>query len=109
KEYLLRGMAEHILILTPATLVGQWQEEMATKFDVLCATSYEALLRQDSSAFWAQPRVIASIATARRPEHQELLASQQYDLVIVDEAHHLKNRAKAHWQIVNTLQKRFLL
>jgi superfamily II DNA or RNA helicase len=109
KEYVLRGMAERILILTPATLVGQWQEEMATKFDVLCATSYDALLRQDPSAFWAQPRVIASIATARRPEHRELLALQQYDLVIVDEAHHLKNRATANWQLVNTLQKRFLL
>ena len=46
KEYLLRGMVERVLILTPATLVGQWQEEMATKFDVRCATSYDALLRQ---------------------------------------------------------------
>ena len=87
KEYLLRGMVERVLILTPATLVGQWQEEMATKFDVRCATSYDALLRQAPLAFWAQ-RVIASIATARRPEHRTLLAQQQYDLVIVDEAHH---------------------
>jgi superfamily II DNA or RNA helicase len=109
KEYLLRSMVERVLILTPATLVGQWQEEMATKFDVLCATSYDALLRQDPPAFWSQPRVIASIATARRPEHRTLLAQQQYDLVIVDEAHHLKNRATANWQLVDALQKRFLL
>ena len=38
-----------------------------------------------------------------------MLASQQYDLVIVDEAHHLKNRATVNWQLVNTLQKRFVL
>ena len=95
------------MILTPATLVGQWQEEMATKFDVRCATSYDALLRQAPLAFWAQPRVIASIATARRPEHRALLAQQQYDLVIVDEAHHLKNRATANWQLVDVLQKGF--
>ncbi|MBM3225450.1 MAG: DEAD/DEAH box helicase, partial [Candidatus Tectomicrobia bacterium] len=109
KEYLLRGMVERVLILTPATLVGQWQEEMASKFEVVCATSYDALLRQDPGAFWAQPRVIASIATARRPEHRVLLAQQHYDLVIVDEAHHLKNRVTANWQLVNALQKRFLL
>ena len=109
KEYLLRGMAERVLILTPATLVGQWQEEMLTKFDVEFATTYDSATRSDSLAFWSQPRVIASIATARRPEHQQFLAQQNYDLVIVDEAHHLKNRATANWKLVNALNKRFLL
>ena len=109
KEYLLRGMAEKILILTPATLVGQWQEEMATKFDVEFATTYDSSARNDSLTFWSQPRVIASIATARRPEHQAALAQQNYDLVIVDEAHHLKNRTTANWKLVNALNKRFLL
>ncbi len=109
KEYLLRGMAERVLILTPATLVGQWQEEMLTKFEVEFATTYDASARSDSLTFWSQPRVIASIATARRPEHQAALAQQNYDLVIVDEAHHLKNRATANWKLVNALNKRFLL
>jgi SNF2 family DNA or RNA helicase len=46
---------------------------------------------------------------ARRAEHQEFLVKQNYDLVIVDEAHHLKNRATANWKVVNALNKRFLL
>ena len=46
---------------------------------------------------------------ARRAEHQEILAKQNYDIVIVDEAHHLKNRATANWKMVNALNKRFLL
>jgi superfamily II DNA or RNA helicase len=109
KEYLLRSMVERVLILTPATLVGQWQEEMATKFDLAFASTYETLLRSDPQAFWAQPRVIASIATARRPEHRACVEQQHYDMIIVDEAQHLKNRATANWQLVNALQKRFLL
>src|SRR6266542_2739265 len=109
KEYLLRGMAERVLILTPASLVKQWQEEMSLKFGVSFATSHESLLRRDPDAFWAQPRVIASIATARRPDHLSRLASQPHDLVIVDEAHHVKNRATANWKLVDALQKRFLL
>jgi superfamily II DNA or RNA helicase len=109
KEYLLRGMAERVLVLTPATLVGQWREEMAAKFEVEFATSYDSLLRNDPEKFWAQPRVIASIAMARRAEHQEILVRQNYDLVIVDEAHHLKNRATANWKLVNAINKRFLL
>jgi superfamily II DNA or RNA helicase len=109
KEYLLRGMAERVLILTPATLVGQWQEEMATKFGVEFAVSYDASARNDPERFWGQPRVIASIATARRAENQPHLIRQHYDLVIVDEAHHLKNRQTANWKLVDALNNRFLL
>ncbi|MBO0800902.1 MAG: DEAD/DEAH box helicase, partial [Blastocatellia bacterium] len=109
KEYLLRGMAGRVLVLAPATLVGQWREEMAVKFEIEFATSYDSLLKSDPASFWSQPRVISSIAMARRAEHQEFLGKQNYDLVIVDEAHHMKNRATASWKLVNALNKRFLL
>jgi superfamily II DNA or RNA helicase len=109
KEYALRGMAERILILVPASLVGQWRDEMAAKFGIDCATSHDPLLRTDPEQFWAQPRVIASIAAARRKEHAELLAGLGYDVVVVDEAHHLRDQASASYRLVNSLQKRFLL
>ncbi len=109
KEYALRGMAERILILVPASLVGQWRDEMAVKFGIECATSHDALLRSHPERFWAQPRVIASIAAARRKEHAGLLATGHHDVVVVDEAHHLRDQASASWRLVNSLQKRFLL
>jgi len=109
KEYALRGMAERILILVPASLVGQWRDEMATKFGIDCATSHDPLLRNDPERFWAQPRVIASIATARRKEHAGLLAGLGCDVLVVDEAHHLRDQASASYRLVNSLQKRFLL
>ncbi len=109
KEYALRGMAERALILTPASLVGQWREELETKFALPFATTYDALLREDPAAFWAQKHVVASIATARRREHAEILAATPYDLVIVDEAHHLKDRTSQSWKLVDALNKRFLL
>ena len=103
KEYILRGMAERILILTPASLVGQWRDEMAAKFGIDCATSHDPLLRSDPAAFWAQPRVIASIAAARRKEQAEMLAGLNYDVVVVDEAHHLRDQSSASYQLVNRL------
>ncbi len=109
KEYILRGMAERVLILCPASLVGQWREEMAAKFGIDCATSHDPLLRADPDAFWAQPRVIASIAVARRKDQAELLANLDYDVVVVDEAHHLRDQASASYRLVNSLRKRFLL
>ena len=109
KEYILRGMAERILILTPASLVGQWRDEMAAKFGIECATSHDPLLRSDPARFWAQPRVIASIAVARRKDQAEMLANLDYDVVVVDEAHHLRDQSSASYRLVNRLQKRFLL
>jgi superfamily II DNA or RNA helicase len=109
KEYALRGMAACALVLTPASLVGQWREELETKFDLQFATTYDALLREDPRAFWDQPRIVASIATARRREHMEALVQRQLDIVIVDEAHHLRDRSSAGWKLVDALNKRFLL
>jgi superfamily II DNA or RNA helicase len=109
KEYILRGMVRRVLILTPASLVGQWREEMETKFGLDFITSHDSLIRRDVTGFWSRPRIIASISAARRDPHFELLSKQQFDLVIIDEAQHLKNRASKNYKVVDGLNKRFLL
>jgi superfamily II DNA or RNA helicase len=109
KEYLLRGMVERVLVLVPASLVGQWREELETKFDIPCATTHDPLLREDPDRFWAAPRIVASLALARRREHADRLLAQSFDLVIVDEAHHLRDRASQSYKLVDSLTKRFLL
>ena len=84
---------------------------MTTKFDIpdFVTSNDDAFRAQGSEAWTHFPRVIASLATARRPEHRQVITAELYDLVIVDEAHHLKNRASVSWKLVNELQKRFIL
>jgi SNF2 family DNA or RNA helicase len=111
KEYLLRQMVQRVLILTPPGLVEQWREELVTKFNITdFVTNHDEAFRSLGPDAWLRfPHVIASLATARRPEHRQVITSEIYDLVIVDEAHHLKNRASVSWKLVNELQKRFIL
>ena len=109
KEYALRGMAERVLVLSPASLVGQWREELETKFSLPFAATHDPLLRADPREFWGQKRIIASISTARRQEHAEHLLGSTFDLVIIDEAHHLRDRSSQSWKLVDALSKRFLL
>jgi quercetin dioxygenase-like cupin family protein len=45
----------------------------------------------------------------RQRAYRARLTAIEYDLVVVDEAHVLKNRGSAAWQFVNELKKRFLL
>jgi len=111
KEYLLRQMVQRVLIITPPGLVEQWREELVTKFAITdFVTSNDEAFRSLGLEAWTHfPHVIASLATARRPEHRQVITAEMYDLVIVDEAHHLKNRTSVSWKLVNELQKRFIL
>ena len=108
KEYLLRGMVKNILILTPAPLVTQWQEEMAQKFAIAFATTEDPLFSADPDRFWRRPFIIASIHTAKSSKHFSRVTSNFYDLVVADEAHHLKNRNTLNWKLVNEIKKRFI-
>ena len=110
KEYLLRDLVRKVLILTPPSLVGQWQEELSTKFGLDFISHESPTFRALGVSAWTKfDQVIASLSTARTGENARAILGQRYDLVIVDEAHHLKNRASVSWQFVNQLDKKFIL
>lgn len=109
-EYLARGMIQSILILTPASLVSQWQLELASKFGIPSITTDDESRQQNPEEFWtANQKIVASLNTAKSAKHYPLVTSRSWDLVIVDEAHHLKNRNTLNWKVVNSLNKRFIL
>ena len=108
KEYLARGQIKSLLVLTPATLVSQWQMELDEKFAIATITTDE----RDSSPeeFWQlNDRIVASINTAKHKSHFKYVTARDWDLVIVDEAHHLKNKRTLNWKLVNAIKKRFIL
>jgi superfamily II DNA or RNA helicase len=109
KEYLTRGLVRTVLVLVPSSLVFQWQEELRNKFGLPFVSSQDSLLREDPDRFWAEPFLLVSLQTARVKRHWGAITSRSFDLVIVDEAHHLKNRTTGNWKVVNALQKTFLL
>jgi len=109
KEYILRGLIRSALILTPSNLVNQWQDELLNKFQLSFVSSNDPLFRQDPTQFWQSPLILASIHTVKTKHHFDSVTSRSYDMVIVDEAHHLKNRNTLNWKLVNAVPKTFLL
>jgi superfamily II DNA or RNA helicase len=109
KEYWVRGLVRRVLILTPPSLVGQWLEELSAKFRLEAAAPEQGGYADDAEGFWTKhPVIVASLPLARQPANRAIVARVEYDLVIVDEAHRLKRRGTAAWQLVNDLRKRFL-
>ncbi|MCK0472581.1 DEAD/DEAH box helicase [Halalkalibacter sp. APA_J-10(15)] len=104
KEYMVRGLVKKALILTPASLVSQWALELNTKFHI------PAIAQQKKSYVWEQCEVVvASIDTAKRQPHHDIVLQQPYDLVIIDEAHKLKNPKTKNYEFVKRLKKKFCL
>jgi SNF2 family DNA or RNA helicase len=104
KEFLLRGQVRTALVLAPASLVEQWAEELREKFELDFVVS-----RGASGAWGSHPLVIASLETARHERHRGRVRRAGYDLVIVDEAHRLRNHLTLGWKFVNELGARYLL
>jgi SNF2 family DNA or RNA helicase len=108
-EYIMRGLAKKILILTPPSLVQQWDNEMKRKFNQDFIKADDPAFKNRGSDAWSHyNKVIASISTAKRKSHRQPILEQHYDLVIVDEAHHLKNRHTEAWKFVNAINKKYI-
>lgn len=89
KELQYRGAVERVLIVTPANLTLQWQDELRQKFgETFTVIRGDQLRSFAGSEVWrAHPRAIISIDLARRPEVRETFNGIHWDLVVVDEAH----------------------
>lgn len=102
KEYFLRGLVRKALILVPASLVLQWVRELNQKFGI-------PAVAQKKEHSWYNDVVVASIDTAKRDPHRDILLNHEYDMVIVDEAHKLKNKKTTNYQFMLKLRKKYCL
>ena len=109
-EYILRGLARRVLILTPPSLTTQWKEEMESKFNLDFILHTDPDFRDGGSDSWhVYDKVIASIHTAKLKQNAEEISKITYDVLIVDEAHYLRNRNTLVWKFVNSLKKKYML
>jgi superfamily II DNA or RNA helicase len=102
RELHARHEAERVLIVTPAGLVKNWQNELRE-----CFRLHFSILGHDfqdyGTASWeTHAWVIASIDTLKQPRRiQRLLGAPPWDVIVFDEAHHL-SRTRSGKKTVTT-------
>src|SRR6056297_1928480 len=93
KELVARSDLERCLIVAPGGLVEQWQDELGEKFslefDILSRDMIET--SRSGNVFNDRNRLIARLDVLARNEdlQQKLLSSNEWDLIICDEAHRM--------------------
>lgn len=103
KELMIRKLVKKVLILTPSSLVKQWVSELTEKFHI---PIYEY---QKKIPLTQQKNVIMSLDFAKRKPYCDELLQQSFDMIIIDEAHKLKNPKTKNYQFVKQLKKKFCL
>jgi len=94
-----RESLDRTLVLAPAGLVRQWRREWREKFGWVSAD------RPGPS-----PGIyVLSLDTAKRDPWRSAIQGCTWDLVVVDEAHHLKNPRTLNHDLVAGLSRRHLL
>lgn len=92
RELLMRADAARILIVSPGSLVEQWQDELFEKFGLSFSLFTRELMDQSrvGNPFDDHDLLVARLDQLSRSEElQEKIRNSRWDLIVVDEAHKL--------------------
>ncbi|MEV7968893.1 DISARM system SNF2-like helicase DrmD [Sphaerisporangium sp. NPDC088356] len=123
QELLLRHRARRIMVVCPAGLTLKWQDEMAEKFGLdftIIDTERCAIVRRThgsaANPFAVYPLSIVSLPWLRGQKAQRLLdevldpsaMERRFDLLILDEAHHVAPAAPKQVYAVDSQQTKLI-
>ncbi|MDC9819949.1 RNA polymerase-associated protein RapA [Pectobacterium polonicum] len=112
-QQLLAGRASRVLIVVPETLQHQWLVEMLRRFNLLFSLfddeRYAEAKLDSSNPFETEQLVICSLGFVQRNAQRfAQLVNADWDLLVVDEAHHLvwsEESPSPEYQAIETLAR----
>ncbi len=105
KEFLISGLVKSILILVPPSLVYQWQDELQTKFNLNFTKKDDLDFKNPAS----HDLLIFSHSSAASTKNSQFLLKKTWDMIIVDEAHSMKNSSTLKHKLLKELPRKFTL
>jgi len=94
-QQLVSGRAKRILIIVPESLMHQWLVEMLRRFNLKFSIfdedrCVECAGEEETNPFSTEQLVLVNLGfITRNPQWYDALIQEDWDLMVVDEAHHL--------------------
>ena len=89
-----KGQARRVLVVSPAGLTRQWQDELKYKFDQIFMIYGRDFNINDHEHWKRYDQVIVSIDLGKREDHMEIFRQAGgWDIVVFDEGHKLTRHA----------------
>ncbi|MDT3444488.1 DEAD/DEAH box helicase [Pseudofrankia sp. BMG5.37] len=112
-ELVRRGRGERILVVTPKSVLEQFQRELWTRFglplvrlDSTGVRRVEKEIPAGRNPFGYFKRVIISVDTLKDPGYAPHLENTDWDAVVIDESHNLINRGTQNNDLARLLAGR---
>lgn len=108
QQQLANGLASRVLIIVPEPLLHQWLVEMLRRFNLQfslfseerCQETMQAMIENeelDHNPLMDEQLVLTSVELfQKQPEWFDFALKGEWDLCIVDEAHHLRDDSEDH-------------
>jgi len=93
-QMLINRTASRAIIIVPETLLHQWLVELLRRFNLRFSIfddeRFQDMQQQHANPFLTEQLVLCSLDfLVAHPQHTELAQQAEWDIMIVDEAHHL--------------------
>lgn len=106
KELRARELLNRVLIVCPASLQYQWQQELRSKFnedfDIIDGSGVKFLGLGGVNPWTKRDNVICSIPFASNPKHADRIVEAGWDLVVFDEAHRVRRYRQSAKKVTTT-------
>ncbi|MGM0595550.1 MAG: SNF2-related protein [Myxococcota bacterium] len=106
KEMILRKAARKILILVPSSLLYQWEVELREKFNLEIMGDNDIDKIEDE---FFSGIMLLSLHKAKSKKVQGIFLKKSWDMLLVDEAHSLKNHLTQAHKFVFGLKRKYTI
>ncbi|MEM0909941.1 MAG: RNA polymerase-associated protein RapA [Pseudomonadota bacterium] len=93
-QQILSGRAQRVLIVVPDTLVHQWLVELLRRvnlrFSIFDEERIQAVKESGENPFSQEQLILCSLDFIQQQENLEAAVAVPWDILVVDEAHHLQ-------------------